>query len=164
MDVVLSSAGIALGAEGDDAAIAQDQKSEVVATTLSEMFTKIRDAGHRVIIVMPTPRFADPPTSEDFQTRSSGWSPGTCPNVIALRNPAECGTTRLESQVKADQAATVQLLTTVAEATHATTLDLSAHFCGEGTRTNRGNRWEASHADGVHITVEESAKLGSCLR
>jgi len=162
-DALLNSPHISMdGGDATGLATTIRQKSRVLVSGLTALVERLRHAGHRVVILLPTPRFVGDPEAAKYKTyldwMLSAWRPDACSSVAALRNVADCGATRLESQVMADQSATVQALTTVTEATHSTTLDLRAQFCSEGVcRTNAGSRW--MFLDGFHITVGESEAL-----
>lgn len=79
---------------------------------------------------------------------------------MALFNAQNCGTTRPEGSVDAEQSVFDQDLHAMAEATGSIAVDLDPHYCSEGVcRTNMGNRW--MFRDGYHITVAESEALAS---
>jgi len=168
--VVVMASTWDLGVYGAESPAMAEQKSQFLVSSLTEAASRLRDAGHQVIIVLPTPRFfhglvpgtfvASPGTSVSRQEAHANllWRPSDCWNVVALNDPANCGATVPEAQVEASQLTTVEALTKVAETTGSTTLDLRAHFCSEGAcRTNVGNRW--AFQDGIHITVGESETL-----
>lgn len=161
-DVAIEAPFITMDGEADAVATAatSGQKHEVVVSSLTQIIHRLREAGHQVIIVLPSPHFAgDPRDADTFAESNQGvWRPSACPNVVALLNTRNCGAARREAEVDADQSDVDQALTTIAEMTDSTTLDLRPHYCSQGVcRTNAGNRW--MFRDGYHITVAESEAL-----
>lgn len=161
-DVAIVAPFATMDRGGDTTATAttSEQKYQVVVSSLTQVINRLHEAGHRVIIVLPSPHFAGDPRKSDTSAegREGLWRPSACPNVVALFNTQNCGATRPEAEVDADQSGVDQALTAVAEATASTTLELRARYCSEGVcRTNTGNRW--MFRDGYHITVAESEAL-----
>jgi hypothetical protein len=161
-DVVIDGPFATLERGRDTAARATtaDQKRHVVVSSLTEIIQRLREAGHQVIIVLPAPHFVgDLREADTFAEGSEDvWRPSACPNVKALFNTRDCGATRPETEVHAEQVIIDEALRGIAEATGSTTVDLRAHYCSAGVcRTNVGDRW--MFRDGYHITVAESEAL-----
>ena len=139
-----------------------------LASDLGEVITALHEAGHHVLIVLPTPRFfhgeepgtfaAAPPPSGDREPHAKVWRPQNCPAAIAQSDPTDCGATLDESDVEANQELTMTTLRQVAEDTGASTLDLRPRYCNDGIcATNDGNFW--MFEDGLHVSVAESHAL-----
>ena len=146
--------------EAGVAATTSSQKAEILSTGLTSVIGRLREAGHRVVLVLPTPHFIGDP--EEFESKAAWyetrWEPSHCPNIVALRSTADCGVTLPESEVVEEEADAVRIVTAVADATGSTTLDLDGRYCDDGVcRTNEGNRW--MFKDGMHITQAESRAL-----
>jgi hypothetical protein len=161
-DVAMDAPFATMDRGGDAVATAAtpEQKYQVVVSSLTKLILRLREAGHQVIIVLPSPHFAGDPRDADTLAESNQdvWRPSACPNVVALLNTSNCGATRREADVDADQSGIDRALTGIAEMTGSTTLDLRPHYCSDGVcRTNAGNRW--MFRDGYHITVAESEAL-----
>jgi peptidoglycan/LPS O-acetylase OafA/YrhL len=145
-----------------------EQKLQVLISSLTETISRLRNAGHEVVVVLPTPRFFNgsaPGTfvavPETFDTRfgapGSVWGP-YCSATGSGGDPQACGATVPEAEEDAAQSLTVEALRKVARDTGSTTLDLREQFCPAGVcRTNIGNFW--MFRDGVHLTVGESEAL-----
>jgi peptidoglycan/LPS O-acetylase OafA/YrhL len=162
-DVLIDAPFAALDDRGHATAQATtpEAKYDVVVEDLTQIIDNLRGAGHHVIIVLPTPHFAvDPREADTFAEGivQGAWMPSACPNVVALFDISDCGTTRSLADVDADQSKIDQALAAVAVAGDSMILDLRARICSQGAcSTNRGNYW--MYRDGYHITVAESAAL-----
>lgn len=102
-------------------------------------------AGHRVLLVQPTPRFYD-------------WSPADCLALTAYLDPPQCGTTTGRAAAEINRADAVAAQEQLAGAPGVEVIDFFDHFCDE-TRcyTNRGNSWYARNVD--HISAAASREL-----
>ena len=157
------------GDPSSDAGKTAHEKAQLLISSLTDAITTLRDAGHQVVIVLPTPRFfhtsapgqylARPdPSLPRQEAHSSSWRPEDCPTSVAQSDPAKCGATVPQAQEDAAQGITLDALGKVAESTGSRTLDLRSRFCWGGLcRTNDGNRW--LYKDGIHISVGESEAL-----
>jgi hypothetical protein len=88
------------------------------------------------------------------------WYPYQCRTVTTLLDPASCGESRSESEVKSELAPFTSMLEAVASDTASRVLYLDAELCQEQTcSTNSGNSW--AYMDGQHISVEMSKSLGA---
>lgn len=125
-------------------------KSAIWEPSLEPTLRTLRDAGHQVLVIHPTPHFWNP----GYQL----WFPDECTNIVALVDTPSCGRTQTLEAVVADQAAAFQAEDLAAARAGAQTLDLRAELCPAGScSTNHGNSW--SYRDGAHITVDESESL-----
>ena len=121
---------------------------------LSSVVRDLRSAGHSVVLVAPIPGFPAANPEGRF------WYPYQCHTVTTLLDPASCGQSRPESEVKAELAPFTSMLEDVASDTASRVLYLDAELCQEQTcSTNSGNSW--AYMDGQHISVEMSKSLGA---
>ena len=164
--VVVMSGTWDVGAFGGE--MTEAEEGSELAAELREVITALHEAGHHVLIVLPTPRFfygEEPGTygpapldTGDREPHATVWRPQNCPASTAQDDPMACGATLAESDVEASQAASLAILRRVAEETGASTLDLRTRYCADGVcATNDGNFW--MFEDGMHISVGESKAL-----
>ncbi|MCJ7832570.1 MAG: hypothetical protein MUP92_03880, partial [Actinobacteria bacterium] len=157
------------GGQGREVPLTTEQKTQFLISSLTDAITSLQEAGHHVVLVLPTPRFfhgstpgtylaiPDPSLSRE-EAHASSWRPSDCPSEVAQNNIADCGATVSEADVEAAQARTMAALEQIAEQTGSTTLNLRSRYCSDGVcRTNIGDRW--MFEDGIHITVDESEAL-----
>ena len=146
------------------------ERANLIVPSLTEAITKLQGAGHRVLIVLPTPRFfrsASTPGTylpapdlsiPEEESHATSWKPRDCSTLTAQTDPAACGATVPLADVEAAQAITMAALDKIAERTGSTTLNLRDRYCWTGLcRTNDGDRW--MYRDGIHISVDESEAL-----
>jgi len=157
------------GDPSSDAGKTAHEKAQLLITSLTAAIERLRGSGHRVVIVLPTPRFfhaaapgrylARPdPTLPRQEAHTSAWRPEDCATSVAQSDPANCGATVPQAQEDAAQGLTLDALEKVAERTDSRVVDLRSRFCWGGMcRTNDGNRW--LYKDGIHISVAESQAL-----
>jgi lysophospholipase L1-like esterase len=160
--VVVMSGTWDLGAFGGDLT------AEDLTSSLGELITALHDAGHHVLIVLPTPRFfygeepgtfaPSPPDTGAREPHATVWRPQNCPSSIAQSDPAACGATIAEDDVETSQELMMATLRQIADDTGASTLYLRPRYCTDGVcATNDGNVW--FFEDGLHISVDESQAL-----
>lgn len=157
------------GGESTKSTYTVAEKTDALVDSLEGSIIALHDAGHHVVIVLPSPRFFESGKEGEYlpapqgslsrqAAHDSAWRQRYCPSSVASVDPADCGATVRLSDVKAAQAKTVDALHEIARATGATTFDLLDHYCPKGICiTNDGNRW--IFEDGIHITVSESESL-----
>ena len=170
--IVVMSSTWDLGAYGGDQETRDQtikETTDALISSLTEAITKLNEAGHHVVMVLPTPRFfhgstegtyvaAPDPSLPRSEAHASLWRPQDCPAVIAENNTADCGATVPEAEEAAAQQTTMEALAQIAADTGATTLNLRSRYCIDGVcRTNVGDRW--MYEDGIHIGVDESESL-----
>jgi len=145
-----------------------DDRAQELVSELAEAITALHEAGHHVMIILPTPRFfygeepgtfaPAPPFSGERAPHAAVWRPRFCPASIAQSDPTACGATLSESDVEEAQQLSIATLRQIAEDTGASTLDLRSRYCRDGVcATNEGNYW--MYEDGIHISVGESQAL-----
>jgi len=168
--VIVMSSTWDLGALGSSATqtLTPKQRADDLIGTLGDAVTRLRHAGHEVLLVLPTPRFfygstpgtfsATPPDTGDHEPHAFVWRPRDCTASVTETDLSACGATVPESEVKQSQTLTFAALKEVARTTGAATLNLRDHYCIDGTCvTNLEDRW--LYEDGIHISVEESEAL-----
>jgi peptidoglycan/LPS O-acetylase OafA/YrhL len=145
-----------------------DLTAEELSANLGGLITDLHEAGHHVLIVLPTPRFfygEEPGTFvpaplhvEEREPHATVWRPQNCSATVAQNDPTACGATLEESDVDASQELSVSTLLQIAEDTGASTLFLRPRYCDDGVcATNDGNFW--FFEDGIHISRGESEAL-----
>jgi peptidoglycan/LPS O-acetylase OafA/YrhL len=153
---------------GSYASGSPEEKAEVLAARLGEIIGALHRAGHHVLIVLPTPRFfygeepgtfaPAPPDTGQREPHAAVWRPEHCPASTAQRDPAACGATVDERDVRTSHEIPIAMLRRVAQDTGASTLDLRPRYCTDGVcATNHGNVW--MFEDGIHIAAGESHAL-----
>jgi peptidoglycan/LPS O-acetylase OafA/YrhL len=165
--VVMSSTWDLAGLGRDTATV--NEERDLMAASLTDAVTRLREAGHQVVIVLPTPRFFNGSTPRTYlampdaslsreAAHETSWRPTDCWNVVAMQNAQDCGATVPEAQVANAQAVTAAWLKELAAETGSMIVDLRARFCSEGVcSTNVGDFW--LFRDGIHITSVESEAL-----
>ena len=159
---------IVMSGTWDLGAFGGDLTAEDLTRDIGGLITALHDAGHHVLIVLPTPRFfygeepgtfaPAPVNVEEREPHATVWRPQNCPTSIAESDPTACGATLDEDAVEASQALTMTTLRQIAEDTGASTLYLRPRYCTDGVcATNDGNFW--MFEDGLHISVDESQAL-----
>jgi hypothetical protein len=136
---------------------------------LTDAINRLKAAGHRVLIVLPVPRFfhgSEPGTYvpapvvslDQHDPHGTVWRPEDCSATVAQSSPEECGATVPKEDVQQTQELAIETLKKIARATGSKTLDLRSEFCSADTcTTNVGDRW--LYEDGIHISVDESTSL-----
>ena len=159
----------AYGAGGGAETFSVKERTQFLVGSLTDAITRLNEAGHHVVMVLPTPRFfhgstegvytaLPDPSFTRSEAHASLWRPTDCPTVVAENNIADCGATVPEAEEAAAQAHTMETLEEIAADTGSTTLDLRSRYCIDGVcRTNVGDRW--MYEDGIHIGVDESESL-----
>jgi peptidoglycan/LPS O-acetylase OafA/YrhL len=146
--------GIGLSTDGQSFATSDQGRLDVMRIGLSSVVRDLRSAGHSVVLVAPIPGFPAANPEGRF------WYPYQCRTVTTLLDPASCGQSRSESEVKSELAPFTSMLEAVASDTASRVLYLDAELCQEQTcSTNTGNSW--AYMDGQHISVEMSKSLGA---
>ena len=109
------------------------------------------DAGHRVHVVLPPPRFPS-------ALNGNAWYPSQCNTLQALTDIASCGETRSEDEVIAETSTLYSEVTASVGAAGGSTIDYRAEVCSSGEcSTNVNNFWR--YLDGTHISVGLSEQL-----
>ena len=127
-------------------------KEQTYVSAVGSMVRQLTDAGHEVIVVMPTPGFPKTVNASSF------WYPSNCATYEALIDTPGCGLTR-ELQDVIDETAVIdgQLEAEIVDS-GGEPLQLRDALCRDGVcSTNFGNEW--LYLDGTHISVGGSEYL-----
>jgi len=121
----------------------------VFQRALSQTIATVQGQGHQVVLLQAIPQFPE-------------WTPWTCTLIAAWTDPAGCGESLSESELRKTWALGLQMFDSVAMSRDVALLDLWPQLCSEGQcATNRGATWD--YRDARHISVGKSLELTPVL-
>ncbi len=131
-----------------------EKKASLWDTALSSVISKLRSAGHDVVVIGVIPHFYNP--------GGGYWTTAHCALIDFAQSSAQCGATQSRSDADELQSLPLQAEHDAAEQAGASYLDLRDELCPDGVcQTVRDDTF--MYRDGKHISKAASAQLAPQL-